>query len=569
MTTRWCGPRAFLLECADLREVLGLHASLARNPFEGQIEAIAAARTVLLTFADARAAARAAERADGVRPEPPGAGSAGEHLLDVVYDGADVNEVAEQTGLSPEAVIATHTGQTWTAAFGGFAPGFFYLTGENEALAVPRRASPRTAVPPGAVGLAGEFSAVYPRESPGGWQLIGRTAERMFDLNRPRPALLSPGARVRFRAVRESIPTAAHVPSPEPAPVGAGMPPVSGDERGSAPYSRSTNPASGLEVVDPGLGLLVQDLGRAGLGDIGVGASGAADAAAAAQANRLLGNPPGAAVLESILGNFRVRAGRTLVLALTGAPAGARIDGDRARPAPALSPFALREGETLTVDAPEAGLRVYLGVRGGIDVPPVLGSRSHDTLAGLGPTPLGAGDTLPAGPAPRESVRPAEERTPMPSGTTVLRVNVGPREDWFPSLSPLFDHAWISTAKSNRVGVRLDLDPEDPGAAPLARSGHAELPSEGVVAGSLQVPPSGLPVLFLADHPVTGGYPVIGVVVREDLGLAAQLPPGATVRFVLHRRPGHPEDADRVLGRPDAASGAPTPSATASQETTA
>ncbi|GAB3547648.1 urea amidolyase family protein [Arthrobacter tumbae] len=577
----WAGPRALLIELESLDAVLALHAQLVDHPLPGQVDVLAAARTVLAVFDSSRnaRAARTAVAALDVAQTQDAHASAEPVRIEVVYDGDDLTEVGRLTGLGAAGVIEAHTGQLWTAAFGGFAPGFAYLVGENESLNVPRRTSPRTAVPAGSVGLAGNFSAVYPRRSPGGWQLIGRTSTRMWDLDRDQPALLRPGTTVQYVAVRDAIELADTE--------------ATNDDDGA---TRTAAAGPSLEVLIPGPQSLIQDLGRPGLGDLGVSASGAADTASARQANRLVGNKPGDAVVECVLGGLAVRAQGELTLALAGAPVPARIErqhgdgqhGDRT--APMYTPFALHDGESLHLDLPDAGLRTYLGVRGGIDVAPVLGSRSTDLMSGIGPAILAQGTVLPVGDVEHENppvelaghtpnaqafgvcptnstrrIVGAPETSTLPPDilerreTVTLRITTGPRQDWFTpeSQAALTEHSWTVTAESNRIGVRLGLpiewapttaqSPENPSSAPtrsgetgggetgtqpLERARTEELPSEGVVAGSLQVPPSGLPVLFLADHPVTGGYPVIGVVAPADLPAAAQLPPGTTVRFI-------------------------------------
>ncbi|MFE3740913.1 biotin-dependent carboxyltransferase family protein [Streptomyces sp. NPDC059134] len=289
-----------------------------------------------------------------------------------------------------------------------------------------------------------------------------------------------------------------------------------------------------LEILAPGPLATVQDLGRPGWAHLGVTASGAADTASLARANRLLGNPEDTAALEITLGGLRARirarradgAPAVLYLALTGAPCPVRVDGGAAG---MNAPIAVADGQLLELGPPASGLRTYLAVRGGLDVPPVLGSRSADLLSGLGPPPLTAGDTLPV--APATGAMPGVDLAPCaaPPREFTLRVVPGPRDDWFDEASrqALYREPWEATSRSNRVGVRLD------GPA-LVRAGDGELPAEGMVRGALQVPPNGRPILFLADHPVTGGYPVIGVVHTDDLPLAGQLPPGATVRFRRH-----------------------------------
>lgn len=277
-----------------------------------------------------------------------------------------------------------------------------------------------------------------------------------------------------------------------------------------------------IEVLSPGPLTTVQDLGRPGLASVGVGQSGAADRASLRLANRLVGNPEGAAALELTYGGLRIRFAADATIALTGAPCpGVAMNG----------PAHVRAGQELAIGIPSEGLRTYLAVRGGIDVPEVLGSRSTDVLSGIGPPVLEKGMRLPIG---TRAVRfpNVDLAPPQRLGPAVLRVLPGPREDWFvpDALSTLTDSAYVVTKDSNRVGVRLD-------GSELKRSVLRELPSEGVVTGALQVPPGGQPILFLADHPVTGGYPVIAVVVDADLDRAAQLRAGDAVSFRPAGRP--------------------------------
>ncbi|NUL45899.1 carboxyltransferase domain-containing protein [Cellulosimicrobium funkei] len=538
---RWSGTRAFLLECGSLPDVVALHARLSSEPLPGQIEVLAAAETLALAFTHRGAAQAAAEVLRTWGPVEGGLQAGGLVEIEVVYDGEDLDEVGALTGLGRDGLIRWHTEIDWIGAFGGFAPGFTYLVpaddpAEDRALDIPRRDSPRTTVPAGSVALAGRFSAVYPRPSPGGWQLIGRTNATLWDLGRPAPALVAPGDRVRYRAVREQA---------RIGPAGAAAP-------GRTPAGTAApGPRSAVVIEHPGLQSLIQDLGRPGQGDLGVSAAGAADADSARQANRVVGNAPGAAVIETLLGGLRLRARGHQVLALTGAETPAVITAvTGGLPADRVvahrTAFALYDGETLEIGEPTAGLRTYVAVRGGLEADVVLGSRSTDSLSGLGPAPLAAGTEVPVGTGPRcaavGSAEPPLRPMPRAGATTELRVVPGPRDDWFgpAGLDRLAGQDWLVTDQSNRIGVRLAVSQD--GAtqdgvshvgSPLERIRDGELASEGAVTGALQVPPSGLPVLFLADHPVTGGYPVIGVVIPEDLTLAAQLPPGARVRFVL------------------------------------
>lgn len=282
----------------------------------------------------------------------------------------------------------------------------------------------------------------------------------------------------------------------------------------------------GLEVLEPGLLATVQDLGRPGLAAIGVGVSGAADRGALRLANRLAGNEEDAAAVEVTMGGFAARALRDLTVVITGATCPVSVDG---RGAATNTVLRVPSGSVLRLGMTTKGLRNYVAVRGGVAVEPVLGSRSTDVLAGLGPEPLRAGTVLPVGPPPGDwpPIGFAPVREP-PADELVLGVVAGPRDDWFAddALATLLCSPYEVTAQSNRVGIRLD------GPA-LPRVRDEELPSEGMVAGALQVPPSSRPTLFLTDHPVTGGYPVIAVVVAADVDKAAQARPGMRLRFAL------------------------------------
>ncbi|PPF70025.1 allophanate hydrolase [Clavibacter michiganensis] len=288
--------------------------------------------------------------------------------------------------------------------------------------------------------------------------------------------------------------------------------------------------APALVVERTGPLMLVQDAGRPGHGGIGVSPSGALDPRALADANLLVGNDAGTAGLEIVLGGAVLRATAAVWVAVTGAVGPlVRTVGRRARPAPYAAAMLLDAGDALEIGPAVAGIRWYLAVRGGIDAAPVLGSRATDLLSRVGPAAVAAGDVLPVGPPPARPVPPVDSLavTAPADGEVVLRVSAGPRLDWFVdgAWAALLDRPWEVTAEADRVGVRLAGEP-------LVRRIPGELPSEGVVTGALQVPPSGQPILFLADHPMTGGYPVIGVVARDDVRLAAQLRPGQRVRLV-------------------------------------
>lgn len=281
-----------------------------------------------------------------------------------------------------------------------------------------------------------------------------------------------------------------------------------------------------LRVLSTRLPILVQDEGRPGHALIGVGSSGAADLGSYRLGARLLGHSHGEAALEITLGQAELRFEDAATFVLTGAPAPADVDGT---PVPAASLISVRAGQRLRLGSPATGLRTYLSVHGGIDVPAVLGSRSTDTLSGIGPDPLTGGGTVGLGP-PNLFWTPLLDQVPLAGaapGPLLLTCTPGPREDWFADPAVLTTRVWTVSPDTDRVAARLDGDPL------VRRTGHRdrELPSEGMVRGSVQVPADGRPVVFLADHPVTGGYPVIAVLTPGSCDRLVQARPGQQVRL--------------------------------------
>jgi biotin-dependent carboxylase-like uncharacterized protein len=290
--------------------------------------------------------------------------------------------------------------------------------------------------------------------------------------------------------------------------------------------------SSALEVLSPGPLTLVEDLGRRGAAALGLSPSGALDRGSLQLANALVGNPPGAAGLEVLSGGLRFRAMAPLAIAVARAEGDVTVGGLDAKLNARVD---VPAGEVVSIGMPSRGLRYCLAIAGGVGGPQLWGSRSADTLSGEGPAPLRAGDRLEVGSPAPEVGSPAPEvgspavfrRPPRPDQTLAVRITKGPRLDWFASgaWSRLLQTVWHVSPESNRIGARL-LGPA------LERVRTEELPSEGMVHGAIQVPPSGLPTVFLADHPVTGGYPVAAVVRSADLDLFAQARPGQLLRFL-------------------------------------
>jgi biotin-dependent carboxylase-like uncharacterized protein len=275
-----------------------------------------------------------------------------------------------------------------------------------------------------------------------------------------------------------------------------------------------------VTILHTGPQALIQDLGRPGHAHLGVPPSGAVDLDSLKLANRLVGNAESAAGLELLLGGLTMRANESCTVAVTGPATEVRIDG---RLADSHQPVHLEPGAVLEVGTPETGLRSYLALSGGIDTPQELGSRSTDLLSGIGPDPLRDNDVLPLG-TPNVPVG-ADVVPPLRAlQTLVIPILLGPRDDWFEDAeTQLQQGSWTVSDRSNRVGARLC------GTKLNRRDG--EIPSEGMITGAVQVPPDGQPVVFLNDHPTTGGYPVIGVVDRDHLRFLGQARPGTSVRF--------------------------------------
>ncbi len=279
-----------------------------------------------------------------------------------------------------------------------------------------------------------------------------------------------------------------------------------------------------LEVLRTGPLALIEDLGRPGKAQLGVTRSGAADRRSHKLANRLVANPGDRATVEVTFGGFSARVrGGDVAIAVTGADTNPAVDGV---PFGTNSIHYARDGEVISLGAPHSGLRSYLAIRGGIAVDPVLGSRSYDVMSAIGPVPLKAGDLLPVGEHTEEF--PELDLAPVAAiEEDVVEVSVvpGPRDDWFTDPDVLVHTNWQVTNRSDRVGIRLVGMPLE------YRYGDRQLPSEGATRGAIQVPPNGFPVILGPDHPVTGGYPVIGVVIDEDIDRIAQVRPGQTVRM--------------------------------------
>lgn len=522
------------------RRALALWRALAAERAPGIVDAVLAYASVLVCFdpllTDAGAVAQAIHSAASAATAATGA-LRGQPFpgrlvtIPVRYGGAegpDLAAVAQWADLAPQDVIRRHTRPTYRVYFLGFTAGFPYLGGLPASLAAPRLSVPRTRVPAGSVGIAGQQTGIYPAATPGGWRLIGRTAMPLFDPARNPPALLQPGDRVRFVAVSAQA-SAAPMPPDTPGQ-GVDAPP---GETTSMPW---------LRVRHPGALTTVQDHGRSGYASAGVAAAGAVDRDTLALGNLVLGNTPEAAALEITLGAADFEVLTPCVVAVTGASCAVRVARRRVRLNTALSAPA---GARIEIGPAEYGARAYLCVAGGVAVPLVLGSRATDLRAAMGGCAgraLRAGDTVHRGPhslrlaaLAGRALPPDAARTRITDGDVSLRVLPGPHAQAHPhDLDALLAGTFTVDARSDRMGARLTpvlAEARAPDGSSPAVGG--EVLTEGVPDGAVQLPPSGQPIVLLADHQTTGGYRVPAVVIGADLWRAAQLYPGARVRFVL------------------------------------
>ena len=423
--------------------------------------------------------------------------------------GPDLGDVATFAGQTAEEVVRRHAERDYRVFMLGFLPGFAYLGSVDTAIAAPRRASPRARVRAGSVGIAGQQTAVYPLDSPGGWQIIGHTRTAMFDAEQWPVTLLSPGDVVRFHSQ----------------PHGVG-----GEVRSVQPAEQSTAASRSITVIEPGLFTTVQDGGRWGHQSSGVPVSGAMDWIAYRTANAIVGNEPGMAALEATLAGPKLRFDHRTTFAIAGADLGATLDGRRV---PHCAPVSSPAGGVLRFSERTLGARAYIAADGGIEVPRVLASRSTHVLSRIGGIHgrmllpgdrLGLGAGRPSTAARRRSIPDATGN--VRTGGARVRVIPGPQNDYFPAgaLDVLERTRFIVSSQSDRMGYRLQ-------GGPIPRLADREMISDAAFTGGIQVPAAGEPILLMSDRQTTGGYPQLAVVITADIPLAAQLAPGDWIEF--------------------------------------
>lgn len=505
--------------------------------------------------------------------------------------GADLKDVAAHSGLTYDEVIALHSGRDYRIYMLGFLPGFSYLGGMDEKLATPRLSNPRVKIPAGSVGIGGEQTGIYPLDSPGGWRLIGATPVRTYDPEREEPILFAAGDYLRFVPVslfdyydirrmvdrgeyycrvyengKECPGRLAGVDLDKKDVIIIDLVSGHSGERQDAGTSAGT-----MKILMPGFLTTVQDFGRVGYQKYGFTVCGVMDRVSYALANELVGNPAGAAVLECTMAGPTVIMQADTKIAVTGADMKPLLNG---QPIPMNEAVLVKQGDTVALGVAETGCRAYLAAAGGINVPLQMGSRSTNMkcrIGGYQGRKLTAGDVLPLGEERRltdmsQELSAAQEKLKsQPSGETynggagstkpekqnaeqrvrqlleeslaavrasakkevLLHVIPGPQEEYFTpqGISNFYQNSYTLTGDCDRMGYKLE------GAAVEAVNG-ADIISDGIAFGAVQIPPNGKPIIMLADRQTTGGYAKIGTVAEADLPKLAQLRPGKVIRFV-------------------------------------
>lgn len=418
------------------------------------------------------------------------------HTLPIVFDGPDLDDVAMALKSSPDEIVQSLVNTDFSVELVGFLPGFGYLGPLDSRLVLPRRKTPRPRVAAGSLGIAGEFAGIYPFASPGGWNLVGRSiGPSVFDANREGPFLFAAGDQVRFC----SVPAADVSPANEERSAEKNAPVVS----------------SAFVVESAPVCATIQDAGRIGRLHSGMTASGPLDPETFAQANLAVGNVATEAALEIPLGRLAMRALGNLVISL---------DGDK--------PISLGDGERFEVPETSTAVR-YLAFRGGIDVPPVLGSYATLLVARLGGyhgRPLRKRDIVPIADRIVGECRMNSRAVHESVDIAEIVIDPGPHQQRFSreAMDVLLSATYSVSALADRVGVRLD-GPKIP-----RTGGDSALPVP-MIRGAMQIATDGTPIVFSPDHPTTGGYPVLAVVRRSSWGDFARRRPGSAIRFILGR----------------------------------
>ena len=465
--------------------------------------------------------------------------------IPVCYGGAfgpDLQTVADHAGFEPEEIIRRHSGVDYRIYMLGFLPGFAYLGGMDPALQTPRLASPRLSIPAGSVGIAGGQTGIYPMESPGGWQLIGRTPVQVYDPGRQTPVIYRAGDRIRFVPITEEEFAAAERSILQEKLGGS----ENFDEQKQRDQRRTAaSVEAGIRILDSGALTSIQDEGRYGYRDQGVPVAGAMDHLSMRQANLLVGNAQNEPLLEATLLGPRIEICRDTIYAITGADMGASQNG---KPVENYHAYPAKKGDILQLKAAKDGIRSYIAFAGGFALSKEMGSCAADVKAKLGGlvteddhgqgTRIKSGDAIPLKKAVQglpnmykrylsDEDRQRYSTCPQKTKQTYkIRTLAGPQADMFSQeeLEKFYHTIYTISSKSDRMGYRLQGEKIRPRKT-------ADIISDGIAFGSVQITSEGLPILMMADHQTTGGYAKPATVITADLPRLAQLGPGAQIHF--------------------------------------
>lgn len=514
------------------------------RPLKGITDLIPAYTSVLVTFdlllVDAAQLRLQLETllADLSSVDQPDAEAGKEVRIPVYYApevAPDLEALAEAKGFTVDEVIQRHSQKSYRVAAIGFAPGFAYLGDVDDSIAQPRHETPRLAVAKGSVAIAGTQTAVYPLESPGGWNIIGRTPQAMIDRSLPELTPLSPGDAVRFEPIsREQFLALGGVLDSD----------TSSDQAVQSDTVAADNRTSqdvGFSVIHPGLMSQLQDGGRIGHQHVGLTTGGPLDEHAFLWANHLLKNPWDAAAVEISFGGLKLQAQVDTLIAVTGADLAVTVNDE---PAANWEVIPVRAGDRLEFGYPRSGTRAYLAVKGGFKAEKSYGSVAtvqREQMGGLqgDGKPLAFGDCLPCDEQEHRKdpqlqrligKRVSNNYLPDYSEPLVLRVIAGYQYDAFTAeeLERFFEQEYQISPDSDRMGVRLQ-------GAPI-KALQAGITSEGIALGAIQIPPDGQPIVLMRDRQTIGGYPKLGCVYPPDTGQLAQRHPNTKVRFELMPR---------------------------------
>lgn len=497
------------------RQVIQLNHALLKFPFEGLVETVPAYASLTVFYQPEQLTKHSLSpflqvkrHLENLLNQPADVTFETPRLvkIPVCYDeslGYDLNEMAETKGISQENLIQLHQQKTYRVYMMGFLPGFAYLGPVDNAIACARKASPRAKVEAGSVGIAGNQTGIYPLDSPGGWQIIGRTPLRMFEPEKAYPFLLKTGDQVQFYAIN----LAAFKQWPHEALLATPPDPATAEPD--------------VLVLKSGPYATLQDLGRPGFRASGVPLSGAMDQAAHCAANALVGNQTNAASIECTMGGLRLLFQKPAVVALTGAGAGFVNN----REISFYQPHALAPQEVLEIRFKPPGLRTYVAVQGGFQGETILGSQSACPLIGIGAL-LKKDSGLMIGRGDSTQNSPVSFPPPATLPTNAIRVMPGPEFDWMntESQAQFFEQTFTLSQRCDRMGSHFN-------ATPLALQQTREMCSTAVAPGTIQLTPGGQLILLMNDCQTTGGYPRVGQVAAVDLPRVAQLIPGETIHF--------------------------------------